>query len=140
MVGRESPSSPSIDMDTARMTLGKRGEDKACEFLAAKGQTILERNHRSGHLEIDIISLDARGLHFVEVKSRVAPASTPPEENVGASKRKKIAAAANRYIAGTKNALVNKDIEVNFDIVAVTFDGEKVDVGYFPNAWYPIFV
>jgi putative endonuclease len=34
------------------------------------GHTILERNWRSGHLEIDIISFDKDGTHFVEVKTR----------------------------------------------------------------------
>lgn len=42
---------------TPRMELGRRGEDVACEFLTGKGHTIVQRNFRAGHLEIDIISL-----------------------------------------------------------------------------------
>ena len=52
-----------------RRDLGKKGEDIACRLLEEKGHTILERNWRSGHLEIDIISLDQDGIHFVEVKA-----------------------------------------------------------------------
>ena len=43
---------------TARMLLGRRGEDVACEFLEELGHQIVRRNYRSGHLEIDIISTD----------------------------------------------------------------------------------
>ena len=71
------------------MSLGRRGEDVACGFLSGKGHTIVERNYRSGHLEIDIITLDKDGVHFVEVKSRVAPVAVSPEENVTAAKQKK---------------------------------------------------
>ena len=38
-----------------RRDLGKKGEDIACRLLEEKGHTILERNWRAGHLEIDII-------------------------------------------------------------------------------------
>ena len=48
-----------------RQTLGKRGEDIAFGMLRDMGHTILERNWRSGHLEIDIISFDPDGIHFV---------------------------------------------------------------------------
>lgn len=71
------------------MSLGRRGEDVACGFLSGKGHTIVERNYRSGHLEIDIITLDKDGVHFVEVKSRVAPVAVSPEENVTAAKQKR---------------------------------------------------
>ena len=41
-----------------RRELGQIGEDVACEVLQQMGHTILERNWRSGHLEIDIISFN----------------------------------------------------------------------------------
>ena len=55
-----------------RGALGKHGEDDVCQFLIERGHTILDRNWRSGHLEIDIVTLAPDGIHFVEVKSRVA--------------------------------------------------------------------
>ena len=67
---------------TARMLLGRRGEDVACGFLESMGHRIVARNYRTGHLEIDIISTDVNGVHFVEVKSRMAPVAVAPEENV----------------------------------------------------------
>lgn len=125
---------------TPRMELGRRGEDVACEFLTGKGHTIVQRNFRSGHLEIDIISLDRNGVHFVEVKSRVAPVMVSPEENVTMSKQRKVADAALRYLNMAKDKRIPPDAEVNFDIVAVTFDRGKEIVEWFPNAFYPMYL
>ena len=125
---------------TPRMSLGRRGEDVACGFLSGKGHTIVERNYRSGHLEIDIISLDRNGVHFVEVKSRVAPVAVSPEENVTVSKQRKVADAALRYLNMAKDKRISGDLEVNFDVVAVTFDGGKEIVEWFPNAFYPMYL
>lgn len=122
------------------MELGRRGEDIACEFLVGKGHTVLQRNYRSGHLEIDIITLDRNGVHFVEVKSRVAPAIVSPEENVTAGKRRKVADAALRYLNTARDKRISADLEVNFDVVAVTFDGGKKTVEWFPNAFYPVYL
>lgn len=122
------------------MRLGRKGEDVACEFLSGKGHTIIQRNFRTGHLEIDIITLDRNGVHFVEVKSRVAPVAVSPEENVTASKQRKVAEAALRYLSTSKDKRISRDLEVNFDVVAVTFDGGKEIVEWFPNAFYPMYV
>ena len=76
-----------------RQELGKTGEDLACRYLESKGHRILERNYRSGHLEIDIISLDADGIHFVEVKTRRDSIQAPPQDNVGKVKQDRIVKA-----------------------------------------------
>lgn len=122
------------------MLLGKKGEDVACRFLLGKGHRIIERNFRSGHLEIDIISVDGNGVHFVEVKSRVAPVAAAPEENVTPEKQRKVAAAALRYLNRSKDPRIDGTMEVSFDIVAVTFDGGETRVGWFPKAFYPMYV
>ena len=122
------------------MSLGRRGEDVACGFLSGKGHTIVERNYRSGHLEIDIITLDKDGVHFVEVKSRVAPVAVSPEENVTAAKQKKVADAALRYLHTSKDKRLSADLEVSVDVVAVTFDGGGEIVEWFPNAYYPMYL
>ncbi len=50
--------------------LGKQGEAKAEEILQAKGYQILEKNHRIGGGEIDLIARQGEFIVFVEVKSR----------------------------------------------------------------------
>lgn len=55
---------------TQRSKTGKLGEDIACKYLAGKGYKIIERNHRQKWGEIDIVSIDPRGmLALVEVKT-----------------------------------------------------------------------
>lgn len=124
----------------AKKKTGKEGEDEACRFLIDKGHTILERNWRSGHLEIDIISMDMDGIHFVEVKTRRPPMQGNPEESVTAGKQRRIAAAAARYLA-TRQGRAIGDMECMFDIISIiiTGNGDKT-VRYYPAAYYPVFV
>ncbi len=122
------------------MLLGRRGEDVANRFLEGLGHRIVTRNYRSGHLEIDIISQDVNGVHFVEVKSRVAPVMAAPEENVTPLKQRKIASAALRYLHNSKDPLLSSDSEVHFDIVAVTFEGGEEKIEWFPDAFIPMYL
>lgn len=122
-----------------RQNLGKRGEDVACRYLEGIGHTILERNWRSGHLEIDIISYDSDGIHFVEVKTRQKSIQAPPQDNVDATKQRHIAKAALGYLHKAKN-LPGRDLECIFDVVAVTFDGEQAKVEWFPQAYIPLYI
>ena len=119
--------------------MGRRGEDVACRFLEGMGHEIVARNYRSGHLEIDVITKDRNGVHFVEVKSRVAPVAIAPEENVTPLKQKKIADAALKFLHEVKSGFNGRE-EVNFDIVAVTFDGGEEKVEWFPNAFIPLYI
>lgn len=50
--------------------LGKWGEDVAADYLLRQGYTILERDWKSGHRDLDIIALDGDTVVFVEVKTR----------------------------------------------------------------------
>ncbi|MBO4916705.1 MAG: YraN family protein [Bacteroidales bacterium] len=120
------------------MRLGRRGEDIACEYLLGRGHTVVDRNWRSGHLEIDIVTVDPAGLHFVEVKSRVAPAPAAPEENVGYLKQRRIVTAAKRYLHSEEKMSHFGQMEVFFDVFSVIFEGEKVEVNYFPQAYIPV--
>jgi putative endonuclease len=117
--------------------IGKRGEDEACAFLIREGQVILERNWRGGRCEIDIISADSAGLHFVEVKSRKAPASADPLVNVTAAKQKNMVQAALRYLHSEGRRF--KDAEVNFDIITVVLDRASAQIQYYPQAIIPIY-
>ncbi len=119
--------------------LGRHGEDETCQYLIDHGHTILERNWRYGHLEIDIISLAGDGIHFVEVKSRTAPVQGEPQEAVTASKQRHIAAAAGKYMS-MKQKYLGRDFEVWFDVAAITYDGAQVEFRYFPAAYVPIYL
>lgn len=122
-----------------KSAIGKRGEEIACNYLMENGHTVIDRNWRSGHLEIDIVSLDKDGMHFVEVKSRTAPYQAEPEENVDYAKQKKITSAAQKYLLTKALKESIGDVEVFFDIVTVVFEGGKTEVKYFPQAYVPMY-
>ncbi|MBR4133463.1 MAG: YraN family protein [Bacteroidales bacterium] len=113
-------------------------EDLACGYLTRNGHTVVARNWRSGHLEVDIVSIDAAGIHFVEVKSRVAPVQAGPEENVGYRKQKRLAAAARAFLHFEENKPHFAQKEVFFDVFSVIFEGEKAETKYYPQAYIPI--
>ena len=121
-----------------RQTLGKRGEDIACGMLRDMGHTILERNWRSGHLEIDVISFDPDGIHFVEVKTRRQSIQAPPQDNVVHGKQQRIARAAMSFLK-TKKGLPFGSHECFFDVAAVTFDRDKASLEWFPQAYIPTY-
>ena len=122
-----------------RQTLGKRGEEMACRYLQSIGHTILERNWRAGHLEIDIISYNAEGIHFVEVKTRQKSIQAPPQENVDSAKQKRIARAALRYMKTSRN-LPGRDLECIFDVIAVTSDNDEMKIEWIPQAYIPLYI
>ena len=127
------------DRRTKRQAIGKLGEDLACEALQAKGHTILERNYRSGHLEIDIISACADGIHFVEVKARRENIQAPPQDNVDLAKQRRIAKAANGFLRSNKRLLFGSG-ECHFDIVAIVFRKSSTQLEYIPDAYIPIYI
>ncbi len=108
----------------------------ACDFLETRGHQILDRNWRGGHLEIDIVSEAADGLHFVEVKARKAPVTTSIDDQVNTLKQKRISAAALKYLNSNKNL---EGREVFFDVVSVMFKDSETFVRYFPQAWIPMY-
>ena len=122
-----------------RQALGRKGEDVVCDFLRSKGHTILERNWRAGHLEIDIITFDSEGIHFVEVKSRMKNIQAPPQENVGGLKQEKIAKAAMRFLK-TRRGIPYGNHECLFDVAAVTFEDGQPKLEWFPQAYIPIYI
>lgn len=126
-------------MNGQRQTVGKKGEDEACLFLTENGHKILERNWRSSHLELDIISLAEDGLHFVEVKSRTAPVMADPEVNVDRDKMRKLVRAAQAYLHSPARKALG-DLEIYFDILTVVFDEGKTTINYYPKAFIPFYV
>ncbi len=124
-----------VQKDKERKKVGKLGEDEACMYLMDNGHTILQRNWRSGHLEIDIVTMDQDGIHFVEVKTRRPPMSAAPQDSVNPTKQIRLATAAARYLRKTGHM----DMEYFFDIITVVFDKDGMKVEYFPQAFVPVY-
>ena len=122
-----------------RQALGKLGEDLACSHLEKLGHTIIARNYRSGHLEIDIVSIDKDGIHFVEVKARRENIQAPPQESVDFAKQRRIASAAKGFLRSYKGPSYGSG-ECHFDVVAVIFTERTTLLEYIPDAYIPIYL
>ena len=105
--------------------LGKWGEDCAADYLQRMDYTIVARDWKSGHRDIDIITMDEETLVFVEVKTRRNRAFVEPETAVDYHKRRNLQGAINHYV---KYFHVNHDIR--FDIITVvgTIDGGQPEI------------
>ena len=78
--------------------LGKLGEELAVQYLVEKDFTILHRNWRYSHYEIDIIAIKNDLPHFVEVKIRTSEFFGMPEESVTKKKLKSLFQAVNEFL------------------------------------------
>ena len=122
-----------------RQKLGQVGEELACRYLTEIGHTVIERDWRSGHLEIDVISISPDGIHFVEVKTRRESIQAPPQENVDRRKQTKIIKAARASLKSRKGRTFART-DSQFDVVAVTIIEDHMRIEYFPQAYIPIYL
>lgn len=127
-------------MKDNRKTTGKRGEQEACRYLESLGHTIVERNWRHSHKEVDIISVsEGNILHIVEVKSKTEPVVAEPELSVDRKKMQNLAAAARGYLHSAERIYLPKELEVVFDVVSVVFSDRGARIEYFPQAYIPTY-
>jgi putative endonuclease len=96
------------------------GERIAADFLRLQGYTIIDRNYRYGHLEIDLIAARRGNLAFIEVKTR---RSRRTGEAVEAVRRQKVAnmrKAARGFL--TRRCYPVPFDEMRFDLIAIDID------------------
>ena len=127
-------------MMTKNKVTGNFGENCAVKHLKKKRFKIIERNHREGKYEIDIIAANKTTLVFVEVKARrvesydeiafdVCAASA-----VDADKQKRTVCAAKAYLAQNSTQK-----SIRFDVIEVYLDknNEKklIEINHIENAF-----
>ena len=78
--------------------LGERGEQMAADHLARAGWTVLHRNYRLGHKEIDLVARRGEVVAFVEVKTRAGLGYGHPLEAVTPKKRREIQQVAAAWV------------------------------------------
>ncbi|MBQ9525225.1 MAG: YraN family protein [Bacteroidaceae bacterium] len=98
----------------AHNEFGIEGEDKAANYLIREGYTILDRNWKSGHKELDIVAEKDGILVVVEVKTRTSSKYGNPEDAVTPKKIRNTVLAADAYIRFNRI-----DLPVRFDIISV---------------------
>lgn len=103
------------------LTKGNAGEELAAAYLATHGYTIMERNWRFRHWEVDIIASKGQFLHFIEVKTRHSLRFGRPEESITRDKMNNLRNAAEEYQYQYPDWKF-----VQFDVLAITVIDEKV--------------
>jgi putative endonuclease len=109
-------------MTDARVRLGRRGEALAAAKLAALGYTIVARNYRCVHGEVDLIARAGDTWVFVEVRTRRGDRFGSPEESITPRKRAHLIAAAQYYLQANELA----DVPWRIDAVVVDLSANGV--------------
>ena len=101
----------------------------AADFLIKKGFVLLQRNYRIRGGEIDIIAEYQDDVVFVEVKTLTQQSSYQPEDQVTASKRRRVERAALTWLQRQP-----RERHCRFDVVAISH-GATTKIQHFENAW-----
>jgi putative endonuclease len=111
-----------------RRALGRYGEKLARQHLRARGFTLLARNYRTRHGEIDLIAFDGGTLVFVQVKThQIRTAQTgmweSPLEWLSASQLARYRQVAQEYL-DDKRHKASAAQSMRFDAIGVLLDAE----------------
>jgi len=131
---------------------GRRGESLAARYLEDSGWTVLDRNWRAGHGEIDLVIRKGDVVAFVEVKTLAQVDSGDPLEGITRRKRMEVEKAARRWIlaqggereeggmrGGESGGVLGTHLgaRYRFDAVAVILHrGGPVEISHLPDAWW----
>ncbi len=116
--------------------LGKLGEDIAHNYFNREGYNIIDRNYRTKFGEIDIVTIDMRGiLVFVEVKALVAAEGYKegllPEDNFSKEKIRKLRRICEFYANANPNLMGEQGWRI--DLFTVTFGPRNCRVRHYKN-------
>lgn len=116
--------------------IGDFGENIASKYLVKNGFSILERNFRIGHDELDIIVKDPDGtLSFVEVKTRRSAnhfIEFTPEDNMTPLKIKRLTRICEKF-ANSHPWLIDDLAGWRMDFIGIVISGKKVMLRHYKN-------
>ncbi|APV48492.1 YraN family protein [Betaproteobacteria bacterium GR16-43] len=100
---------------TSRQVEGGEAEERAAQFLAERGMTIVARNFSTRLGEIDLVARDGGTLVFVEVRRRLSSARYGGAiGSIDERKQRRIVAAARLYLAR-----LGSEPPCRFDVIAL---------------------
>ena len=120
-------------MTYARQAFGRHGEDLACEALAQRGYTVVERRYRTRSGELDIIARHGDYLVFVEVKARQSGSFGDPEEAVTLQKQQRMVWMATDYLV--RHGL--REVACRFDVVGINTEADPPNITVLEDAFRP---
>lgn len=114
------------------LDIGKEGEEIAARYLVENQYTILERNWRYRHKEIDIIAGRDDRIIIVEVKVRKSIGGERLEEHINRKKQRYLISAANAFMLKRK-----LDRGVRFDLILLTGESGDFTIEHIEDAFNP---
>jgi putative endonuclease len=114
-----------------RVTLGKIGENLACDELRRRGYAILARRYRRRGGEIDIVAEQGRTVVFVEVKTRAGVDFGSGADAITWIKRRRMVALAGEFMVRERLA----DRPCRFDVVSIVLGREGPGIEVYINAF-----
>ena len=127
----------------ARRALGRLGEDLAAEHLRRLGYSVLDRNVRTRHGEIDLIVFDGSALAFAEVKTRRMNAVAGPRRSdqqplagLGGRQRARLRRLAAAWLSDEQRIRPTART-IRFDAIGVTVDHRDrlLRIDHLEGAW-----
>ncbi len=109
---------------------GKIGETIACHYLAHRGHKILEINYHARRGEVDIISVRAGRMSFIEVKYWPCSALAGLEFSVSKRKQLRIVNTAMVFLSNRPRW---QNTAMSFDVLFV--DSGSWECKYYPSAF-----
>jgi len=108
-----------------RQLSGKRGEQRAEQWLADRGLRLIERNYQCRAGEIDLVMIDPNPhdtevLAFVEVRLRGPGAQVDSIDSIDERKQRRLISAARHFLMSRPQW---QDHACRFDVVGI--DGEE---------------
>ena len=102
-----------------KKALGDRAEQRACDYLQARGLELIIQNYRAVSSEIDLIMRDKNYIVFIEVRSRASNFYGSAIESINKNKQRKILKAS-LFFLQERNWL-NK-VNCRFDVIGINHD------------------
>lgn len=119
------------DKMAEHLRLGQTGENVAACFLERSGISIIERNWRYGHLELDLIGEQNGQIIFVEVKTRGARGFGGPEGAITPQKKQKLIKAARAWLTARQKW----HRPCRFDVLCLIKCRDNFTLEHYPNAF-----
>ena len=108
---------------------GRSAEASTAAYLEARGFTILDRNWRNRWCELDLVTRDAAGVHFVEVKYRRRTDWGDGFEAITYDKIQRLQRAAAAWCQAHQY-----DGPYQIDVASVSGELTSPDISYLANA------
>lgn len=116
-----------------RKEIGRRGEDIAAQYLAAKGWELVARNWSTQLGELDIVANDGLQIIIVEVRTTTSHQYGLGFQSVQYRKQQQVRKLAQQFIQNQRL----EHLPIRFDVVSVLLSKDRrfVDLSHLEGAF-----